>query len=181
MFLREIVPDDADQADRPAIDGRREGGISRGTAEQARGEVLVMIGYCLVIALRTTAGVQWPYEWDAFRDIGAAQTMLDGRYPEDPILSGKTLWYNPLTAACDAVFSAATGVPLPRGYVLLGPWLQLLAPAGFFVLVWVLFGRWTAVLALAAFLFGKTDIIPAWNCASYSPWLLAPGFAQGFF
>ena len=142
---------------------------------------LAMTGYCLVFALKTTAGVQWPYEWDAFRDIGAAQTMLDGRYPQDPILLGKTLWYNPLTAACDAAFSAATGVPLPRAYVLLGPWLQLLAPAGFFVLAWALFGRWAAVMALAAFLFGKTGNVPAWNCATYSPWLLAPVFAQGFF
>lgn len=142
---------------------------------------LAMTAYCLVFALRTTAGVQWPYEWDAFRDIGAAQTMLDGRYPEDPILLGKTLWYNPLTAVCNAVFSAATGVPLPRANVLLGPWLQLLTPAGFFVLAWVLFGRWTAVLALAAFLFGKTGGVSAANCATYSPWLLALVFAQGFF
>jgi len=142
---------------------------------------LAMTGYCLMFALRTTAGVQWPHEWDAFRDIGAAQTMLDGRYPEDTILPGRTLWYNPLTAACNAAFSAATGVPLPRANVLLGPWLQLLTPAGFFVLVWVLFGRWAAVLALAAFLFGKTSNIPAWNCATYSPWLFAPVFAQGFF
>jgi len=140
-----------------------------------------MTGYCLVFALRATDGVQWPYEWDAFRDIGAAQTMLDGRYPEDPILAGKTLWYNPLTAACNAAFSAATGMPLHRANVVLGPWLQLLTPAGFFVLVWVLFGRWAAVLGLAAFLFGKTDNIPAWNCATYSPWLFAPVFAEGFF
>ena len=142
---------------------------------------LAMTAYCLVFALRATSGVQWPYEWDAFRDIGAAQTMLDGRYPEDPIMLGRTLWYNPLTAACNAAFSAATGVPLPRANVLLGPWLQLLTPAGFFALVWVLFGRWAAVLALAAFLFGKTGNIPAWNCATYSPWLFAPVFAQGFF
>ncbi len=142
---------------------------------------LGMTGYCLIFALRATSGVQWPYEWDAFRDIGAAQTMLDGRYPEDPIMRGETLWYNPLTAACNAAFSAATGVPLPRANVLLGPWLQLLTPAGFFVLMWVLFGRWAAVLGLAAFLFGKTGNIPAWNCATYSPWLFAPVFAEGFF
>ncbi len=140
-----------------------------------------MTGYCLVFALRATSGVQWPYEWDAFRDIGAAQTMLDGRYPEDPILLGHTLWYNPLTAACNAAFSAATGVPLPQANVMLGPWLQLLTPAGFFVVLWVLFGRWAAVLGLAAFLFGKTDNIPAWNCATYSPWLFAPVLAEGFF
>ncbi len=142
---------------------------------------LAMTGYCLAFGLRATSGVQWPYEWDALRDIGAAQTMLDGRYPDDPILSGRTLWYNPLTAACNAAFSAVTGVPLPRANVLLGPWLQLLTPSGFFVLVWVLFGRWAAVPGLAAFLFGKTGNIPAWNCATYSPWLLAPVFAQGFF
>jgi len=142
----------------------------------------------LAFALRAIAGADWPHLYDALRDIGMAQSILHGRYPEDHILLGKTLWFNPLTAACVALFSAITGVLPPRADVLLGPFLNLLLPLGMYLLARALFGRWPAAASVVALLFVNAlhrehnpYTIASSNAAVYTPWLFAPHLTQGIF
>lgn len=120
-----------------------------------------------------------PREWDVLRDIGIAQSLEDGRYPEDPVLAGEISWYNPLTALLLTVTRFVSGISLMRIAVLSGPIINLLAPVAFYVLVFVLFGHGAALAALFLFLFGKDGTTPSyWTCA-YSPWLLAPLYSSG--
>lgn len=138
-----------------------------------------MLGFSLVRAVGATIQVEWPPEWDILRDFGTAQSFLEGRYPEDPILAGKTLWYNPLTGAMLALFHLVSGISVPRLGILLGPYLNLLTPLGFVVLLACLFGRSAALAGLCVVLYAKTPASPFWVQLSYSPWLMAPLYAPG--
>ena len=144
---------------------------------------LVIVGllcsWALVSGIQASHDCQWPAEWDTLRDMGMAQTMLDGRYPEDPILSGKTLWYNPLTGGIIAVASKMLGLPLNLTSIAIGPYVNLLAPLGIVVLLALLFGRATALAGLCVVLFAKDPQTPFWVNACYSPWLLAPLYSVG--
>jgi hypothetical protein len=147
--------------------------------------LLVAAGVLCVLALlqatRTSQSCQWPAEWDTLRDMGMAQTLLDGNYPEDPILSGETLWYNPLTGVVLAVASRMLHLPLHQTSIVLGPYMNLLAPLGIVVLLALLFGRAAALAGLCMVLFAKDPQTPFWVNASYSPWLLAPLYSLGLF
>jgi hypothetical protein len=63
--------------------------------------------------------------------------------------------------------------------VVLGPFVNLLAPLAFYALAASLFGRAAALAGLCLMLFGKDGALPFWTCA-YSPWLLAPMYSMGF-
>ena len=138
-----------------------------------------LIGFSLVRAVTATHQCVWPSEWDLLRDIGTAQMILDGRYPEDPILPGETLWYNPLTGALLAAAHRLSGIPLPRLGILLGPWLNLITPLGMVALLACLFGRAAALAGLCMVLYGKYPPNPFWLEISYAPWLMAPLYASG--
>ncbi len=139
----------------------------------------LVCGWSLVLAVRASTPCQWPAEWDTLRDISMAQTMLDGRYPEDPILLGETLWYNPLTGALIGLWSRLARVPLHRAAILMGPYVNLLTPLGIVVLLTLLFGRAAALAGLCVVLFAKDPQVPFWVNAAYSPWLLAPLYSLG--
>ncbi len=150
----------------------------------ARGVVFCVIagalcGWALVLAVNASYPCQWPSEWDTLRDVGMAQSILDGRYPEDPILLGETLWYNPLTGAIIALAHVLSGLPLYRLSIVIGPYVNLLAPVGIVVLLATLFGRVAALAGLCVLLFAKDPQLPFWVQASYSPWLLAPLYSLG--
>jgi hypothetical protein len=55
---------------------------------------LVLLAFAL--AVRATAGLEWPCDMDIFRDLGGAQAVLDGRAGTDPVYLGETNWFNPL-------------------------------------------------------------------------------------
>ncbi len=132
-------------------------------------------------AYRTVSGIRWPYDFDALRDVGTAQSILDGDYPGDYLYEGETLWYNPLVGAMVAVGSKVSGEAPHRVDVALGPFVNLLVPVSFFVLVSVLAGPWSALAALALFLFGVAPSRATWLTATYSPWLFAPNFSLSLF
>ena len=126
-----------------------------------------------------TADLEWPGDPDMFRDLAVAQSMHDCRCAADPHYRGELLWYNPLTSGVVAAIAAVTGRPVNLVQVRDGVFLNLLAPFGFYVLAVVLAGRLAAVPALVAFLFlGPGQLF---DTATYSPWLMSPNFAQGFF
>lgn len=137
-----------------------------------------LLGWSLVVAFSAVEPCQASREWDVLRDIGIAQSFFDGSYPEDPVLSGEISWYNPLTGILLALFHKATGLSLMRLAVVLGPFINLIAPLGFYFLAARLFGRAAALAGLCLMLFGKDGRLPFWTCA-YAPWLLAPMYSMG--
>ena len=139
----------------------------------------VLLGFVLLRAVGATIQLQWPPEWDVLRDYGTAQVLLEGRYPEDPILVGKTLWYNPLTGAILALAHLVSGIPVARLGILLGPYLNLITPLGLVVLLARLFGRPAALAGMCLVLFGKHPANPFWVQLCYAPWLMAPLYAPG--
>lgn len=143
--------------------------------------LLVLCGWALRAALARADTLAWPFFHDAWRDVGAAQGMLDGRYPEDPVVLGAVLWYNPLTAAITALWAWATGLSAGAANVAAGPWVNLLIPLGLFLLVRVAVGAWAAAGAVLMLVAGNAlhERMGAWvSTLTYSPWLWAPPLGQ---
>ncbi len=134
-----------------------------------------------VKGIRTTGDLSWPYDLDQFREIGMAQSVLDGRYGTDHLYLGETIWYNPLTSLATATISCLSGASAPVVVTRAGAYLNLLGPISFYLLVLLLLGRPIALASGAAFLFAPIGDAPSWAAASYSPWLFSQNFAQGCF
>lgn len=156
--------------------------IERRIAELAAGMLLfALCGWALKAALARAATLSWPFFHDAWRDVGAAQGMLDGRYPEDPVVLGAVLWYNPLTGALNALFAWTMGLGAGAANVAAGPWVNLLIPLGLFLLVRVAVGAWAAAGAVLMLIAGNAlhERMGAWvSTLTYSPWLWAPPLGQ---
>lgn len=152
------------------------------TADQPRVSPVPFLGALLLIALcgwqgwRSVSDLPWPFFHDAWRDIGVAQSILEGQYPNDPILRGETHWYNPGTGAVVAAISRVSGVPPHRVDACAGAFVNLLVPLAFFLLAWQLFGPWSALAALAGFVLinGTADHPGLYReTMTYTPWLWA--------
>ncbi len=141
--------------------------------------VTALMGFSVTRAMMAVHECQWPIGWDLLRDVSMGQVMLDGRYPADPILLNKTLWYNPLTGAMLALGHVISGLSMPRVGVLIGPFVNLLAPLGVTVLAACLFGRAAALAGLCLVLFGRGPQVSIWVCFSYTPWMMASLYAAG--
>lgn len=150
----------------------------------ARAFDLAAVLLCLVAwltASKVTSGLTWPCENDLFRDLSAAQSILDGQGGVDPSYLGERRWYNPLVPALVAFTSQLFNTPLHEAYARFGAELNLFAPAAFYALVSVLFNRGAALASLMGFLFLGPRRWPSWLHATYSPWLWPCNFAQGLF
>ncbi len=143
--------------------------------------VIALCGFAFVKAIQTTGDLRWPYDLDQFREIGIAQSILDHRYGTDHLYRGETIWYNPLTSIVVATLTRSTSTPVYLVVTRAGPYLNLLGPIAFYILVAYLFERWTALAATSAFLFAPIGEAPGWAAATYSPWLFSPNFTQAFF
>ncbi|MFO0808488.1 MAG: hypothetical protein U0746_07685 [Gemmataceae bacterium] len=138
-----------------------------------------MIAVAFALAIWTTADLQWPCESDFYRDMGAAQSILDGRVGTDPAYLGELGWYNPLQPVIVAGLSKVTGVSLHVLYARVGPYLNLLGPIGFYILTRRLVGAWPAMASLGAYLFVVNPSAPSWFQATYSPWAWPMNVTQG--
>jgi hypothetical protein len=134
----------------------------------------------LVVALRAVDGLNWPPDEDNFRDVAAAQAALDGHPLSDPYYANEWIWYNPLVPWLVALGSLVTRVPVDLLDIKAGPWLNLLAPAGFYLLCARIAGRGTAFVALLIFLFWNGGF-DGMGSATYLPWLWVGNFSQGPF
>jgi hypothetical protein len=131
---------------------------------------------------RATRDLDWPPDFDLYRDISIAQTMLDGGGLADPAYPGEQLWYNPLVPAVVAGISRLTSWPVPVAYARVGAYLNLLAPLCFYLMVAYLFkDRLVAFTSMLAFLFVTCQHPASRACATYSPWLFTGNFAQAGF
>src|ERR1700722_1670578 len=93
-----------------------------------------LIGFVFFLGLRATSDLEWPCESDFFRDMGSAQTFLDGRPGSDPAYLGEFNWYNPLQPTLFAGLAWLTGLPLHVLYARAGAYLNLIGPIGFYIL-----------------------------------------------
>jgi hypothetical protein len=143
--------------------------------------VVAMCAYALARGWLATRGLSWPCDVDLYRDIGFAQSMADGRPWADPLYLGEWLWYPPLVPGLAALTSLLSGLPVHVTATQLGVYLNLLAPAAFYLLCLRLFGRRVSAAATLAFLFIGLGDFPTWASASYSPWLFPSNFVQGLF
>jgi hypothetical protein len=134
----------------------------------------------LSVALTATRGVTTPSDWDHFRDVAHARTVLDGHPLSDPFYAGEWTWYNPLTAWLLAIGAKLTRLDPAAVHAASGPWLNLLAPISLYLLVRRLFGALAALPALAAHLL-LACANPAWAAATYNAWLWPCTWAQGLF
>ena len=133
---------------------------------------LMLLAFALANALRVIPGSDWPWLYDACRDLGMAQVILEGRYPQDNLYPEIALWFNPMTGALIALGSLLSDIDPPRVSVLLGPWLNLLPALLFFLLARRWCGRWGAAAALAGYLLLNANALPTAS-ATYTPWLFA--------
>ncbi len=131
-------------------------------------------------AFVTTSELVEPPEIDFYRDMGSAEILQRGDVFSDPNVLGEYRWYNPLTPGIVGAIQKVTGIRFPTLYARIGTYLNLLSPLMFFVMVSLLLGRWTAVPALAGYLFLGLQHDPSWYTATYSPWLWPCNFAQSW-
>lgn len=142
---------------------------------------LAACALALSVALSTVQGLHWPYDGDHYRDIAQAQVTRDGHPLSDPFYAGEWVWYNPLVPWLVAIVSVVGRMTPSEAHVQGGPWLNLLAPIGFYLLCARVAGRPAALAALVIFLFFNCRTDPALTCPTYSSWLFVATFAQGLF
>lgn len=142
---------------------------------------LGLIALAFIPAYRTTFDLQWPNEYDLYREMASARSLLQEGFGHDPCYAGERIWYNPLTHMALAALHRITGWSLPVTTVRGGTYLNLLGPVAFFLMAVVLLGRRRGLLALVGYLFCLGGSFPSWAAATYSPWLYPVNFAQGFF
>lgn len=145
------------------------------------GWTVLLLTLAFGLALHTTHDLTWPNEHDLYRDLASAESMVRGAFSEDPCYRGESLWYNPLTPALMAVAHVLTDLPMPVVAARCGTYFNLTGPILFFIMVVLLFDGWTALLALAGYLFCLGGGFPSWAGATYSPWLYPVNFVQCLF
>jgi hypothetical protein len=132
---------------------------------------LCVVGLALCGALHATRGLNAPAEIDHYRDIGSAQTWLDGDRGADSAYRGEIWWYPPLLPIIQASISRFAGISLETLQTRGGAYVNLLGPVALYALGCALLGPWPALCSLIAFLFVATWSLPSWSQATYGPWM----------
>lgn len=141
--------------------------------------VLLMCAVALRNALLLTRDLEWPMGDVQYREMASAPTLLDQGYGVAPTYRNEYPWYNPLPRALIAGVSYVTGLPVRVVIVRSGPYVNLLAPVTFFVMMAILTDAWSALAGTAAFLFiSGNRPFEVFEAASYTPWFLTNLFAQ---
>lgn len=139
----------------------------------------VGLAIALACAWHAVRDLSWPAEADLYRDLGAANALLDGNWWGDHTYPGQVRWYPPLLPALIAGIARLSGVATHVLYTRGGPWLNLLGPIFFFLVA----RRWVGALAATAAVFGLMFFGPEgldpWKYATYSAWLWPFAFALG--
>ncbi len=123
----------------------------------------------------------WPFSWDALRDIGIAQSMLDGHFFQDPIMEGEVNWYNPLVGIIIAIIGKISHLPLPEIYVKIGPFVTLLLPVSLVLFAYKLGGAMASLAILCYCIFARHPLVIEWIYGCYLPWLYATHLGKAFF
>lgn len=133
--------------------------------------LLVLLGIAFRPAWLATYDLEWPYDYDLFRDAAFAQTIIHGHFPADAYYAGEQNWYNPLGPAMIGGVARLFALQPIEVYAHYGAIIALAVPLAIFALAVGLFGRWAGLASLFAFLFLGLNDVPPWAAPSYSPWL----------
>jgi hypothetical protein len=136
--------------------------------------------FAFIHAQRTTADLEFGFSPDMYRDAGVAETMLNGDYPADSLYRDEWTWYNPVVPGLVAGLSWLSNAPPSQVIVAAGPFLNLLAPLGFYVLAARTLGRWPGLAAAISYLFLVENRTLGY-LSSYHPWLIPSHFAECLF
>jgi hypothetical protein len=144
--------------------------------------LVLLCAIALLHGVAITHHLEWGTDSDNYRDVSAAQSILDGYFWNDSLYLGESLWYSPLTPTLVAGMSWLTNSPVHVVHTRLGAYINLLAPISFYVLVASFVNRRVALASTAAFLFLTTPFLyPSWASATYSPTLFPVIFVQTLF
>ncbi len=136
--------------------------------------MLIAVGAAYWRAAELAEGVRWTYLFDALRDLGIAQSILDGDWPGDHVYRDEIQWYNPLMGFITAAASVLSDAPLHVVNAQVGLYFNLLMPICFYVLMAVYFGSWAALWGTAYLMFVPEMEGAMWPSGTYTPWLWAP-------
>jgi hypothetical protein len=161
-------------------------GAARPAVRTASAAVLLLTAIVLAAVAfgrnqAVVSGLDWPGLDTQYRELAAAQTMLDEGYGPDSAYREERVWYNPMAAWLITGLTRLTGAA-PRTIVARsGPWINLLAPAALFLVIALVFDLTSALAATAAFVFIVGAAFPFYYAATYSPWFGPENFGQALF
>ncbi len=89
-----------------------------------------------------------PVALDTYRDTAYVENVLEGRFFDDPSMSGFSYWYAPGGPFLYAAASKLTGIEPLGLYSLSVLWVNMWIPAGFYIVVRLFSDRTTALIAL---------------------------------
>ncbi len=118
---------------------------------------------------------------DTYRDVGFVQGFLDGDLVGDPSIEGAKRYYPPLLHAIAAFAACVTHIPPLELLVRAAPWVNLLVPATFFLMVRRLVNASAAAIATTLSVCFDGLLLPPWMAASYTPWTSVPALTQALF
>jgi hypothetical protein len=144
--------------------------------------LLLLLAACLAHGLWVVRGLG-PYTavYDAYRDVGFVQGFLDGNLLGDPSTEGAQRYYPPLLHALAALVAFITQIPPLELLIRAAPWVNLLVPASFFLMVRRLVNAPAAAIATTLFVCFDGLLLPPWMAASYTPWTSVPALTQALF
>lgn len=141
----------------------------------------ILLLLAIIQCYSASAGIQWFFDTDFYRDMSCVRQNLHGAFGKDPTYLHEYLWYNPLLPAIETFAEKMTGMPLNLLFAKAGVWINLLAPITFTWMLVTLFDWRVATAGLLSFLFLATGNHMMWDAATYSPWLYPGAFTQSLF
>jgi len=145
------------------------------------GLLVFFLVMCFIPIQKSASTYYWGYDNDNFRDMSNVNNLVSGNLTEDPTYLDECRWYNPMLHWIEAIIVKTTGIPVNLVISQGGPYLNILSPICFFLMVLVLFNFKVAICATAGFLFFTANDIPGYFSATYTPWLYPVTFVQFLF
>ena len=143
--------------------------------------LVALLLLCVARGIWFTHGLAVPTDADTVRDVGFIHGILDGNTWGDPSIGGAWRWYPPLFHALAAGVAYVTWTdPLPL-WSAAGAWLNLAAPAAFFLMNRRLFGAWPAIFATGVMVLFDGAAMTGDEAAGYTPWTYTPALAWPLF
>ena len=144
--------------------------------------LLVLLSICLVHGLWVIRGLgNYTAMLDTYRDAGFVQGFIDGNLSGDPSIEGAKRYYPPLLHALAAVVASIAHMQPLQLLVSAAPWVNLLIPTTFFLMVRRLIDAPAAAIATVLLVCFDGAFLPPWMAASYSPWHSVPAITQALF
>src|SRR5690349_68782 len=73
---------------------------------------LALLVLAAIQCYSASAGIQWFFDTDFYRDMSCVRQNLHGAFGKDPAYLHEYLWYNPLLPAIETFAAKITGLPL---------------------------------------------------------------------